>query len=59
MRTGKALIEAGLSGAATGLPGGGSSSAVQLVVSSSAAQLASAMVISADEGAKTHTERAD
>ena len=33
MRTGKALTEAGLSGEATGLPRGGSSSAAQLVVS--------------------------
>ena len=36
MRTGKALTEAGLSGEATGLPRGGSSSAAQLVVSASA-----------------------
>ena len=51
MRTGKALTEAGLSGEATGLPGGGSSSAAQLVVS---AAMAMVMVISAtgirDEG---------
>ena len=36
MRTGKALTDAGLSGEATGLPRGGSSSAAQLVVSASA-----------------------
>lgn len=51
MRTGKALTEAGLSGEATALPGGGSSSAAQLVVS---AAMAMVMVISAtgirDEG---------
>ena len=51
MRTGKALTEAGLSGEATGLPRGGSSSAAQLVVS---AAMAMVMVISAtgirDEG---------
>ena len=43
MRTGKALTEAGLSGEATGLPRGGSSSAAQLVVSTVAS---AAMVIS-------------
>ena len=43
MRTGKALTDAGLSGEATGLPRGGSSSAAQLVVNIT---VASAMVIS-------------
>ena len=53
MRTGKALTEAGLSGEATALPGGGSSSAAQLVVNIAVA----AMVISRrgcdERGAKT------
>jgi len=45
MRTGKALTEAGLSGEATALPGGGSSSAAQLVVST-VASITRRMVIS-------------
>ena len=45
MRTGKALTEAGLSGEATGLPRGGSSSAAQLVVNITVAS-AMRMVIS-------------
>ena len=44
MRTGKALTDAGLSGEATGLPRGGSSSAAQLVVSTVASAMR--MVIS-------------
>ena len=59
MRTGKALTEAGLSGEATGLPRGGSSSAAQLVVS---AAMAMVMVISAtgirDEGGQARGLRA-
>ena len=59
MRTGKALTEAGLSGEATALPGGGSSSAAQLVVNIAVA----AMVISRrgcdERGARTgHRTRA-
>ena len=57
MRTGKALTEAGLSGEATGLPRGGSSSAAQLVVSAAMAMVISATGIRDEGGQARGTQK--